>query len=1136
MKKKESQTLGDYFDKEKDFEDAIVTELHTKCGWDGGENIPAIIENPTEDDLIQNWAKILFANNCEKTILNGCPLTDSEMKQIMSQVEQIKSSCDINALINGRIFDEGGLISITRDNKEDEINYGKTVYLKLFNKTHISSGTSVYQIVRQPKFNAKDSISKDRRGDILLLINGMPLIHIELKKSNVGVDQAINQIYKYSCERVFTGIFSFVQIFVAMNPHETVYFANNNFSEEKDIDRNYCFHWADFNNQKINNWREICEKLLSIPMAHELIAYYSIPDVSTNDKTLMLMRSYQFYATQAILRKLSQINDYHTEKGGYIWHTTGSGKTLTSFKAAQLITSGLISNKVQKVVFLMDRIELINQSLDQYRNFASLGLDDHQKNETIQATENTDVLIKKLRSTDSNDKLIVTSIQKMSRIKDDLGEQAIKNIKDFKEIQNKCIVIIVDECHRDVFGEMYATIRDTFTNAIFFGFTGTPIMKENELNNCTTVDVFGDRLHRYTIVDAINDHNVLGFEQFRYSTLTDQETRDFVIKQKTKVDNLNELYSLPEKSEKKKIFAKYSNLDLADVEKELDNRVYNNDDHRNKVIEGIYKNWNSRTLNGKYHAILATTSIMEAISYYKLFKQYAQKLKDDPNSKYTPLYVTAMFDPNIDQNSDQSDVFVTKEEGLKEIIEDYNKTYNKTCDIKFSMKTFDAMKYDIRLRFAHKKQYKDLETNRIRLQELNNATSDEIERINLKYDYLKGREQSLQPIDLLIVVDQMLTGYDSKWINTIYLDKMLEYHHLVQAMSRTNRLNGQEKQHGIVVYCRRPHLMERNALDAIKLYSSSNDHSAIFKDHLPTTIQSLNAKFGEIKSLFKMFGSDNFESIPTESSDCKKFLSLFNEFKQLLATATVQGFNWDKLNYPSDIYDQTDDFQVQSPEKKYVHVDFTKVDYEKLLQRQHDLASSKNSKDQQAIVHDPFYDLDYEFSSFETQKIDADYLNKSIVSLAKALDSDDDQSEYIEQLKQNIHMSFAKLPANDQVYARLFLNDLENKKIKVNLDLTLIDYINQYRERDLLNHVTLLVDELGVDRTMLIDLIKENPTEETLQKEHNDRLNNLENSIDHNLAMTYFSKKEQNVQISEVAYMKACNLLEYFLVTKMLPQ
>ena len=1132
MKKKESQTLGNYFDKEKDFEDAVVTELHTKCGWDGGENIPAIIENPTEKKLIQNWANILFANNCEKLILNGCPLTESEMKQIMTQVEQIKSSCDINALINGGIFEDGGLISITRDNKEDEINYGKTVYLKLFNKTHISSGTSVYQIVRQPKFRAKDPLLKDRRGDLLLLINGMPLIHIELKKSNVGVDQAIDQIYKYSYEGVFTGLFSFVQIFVAMNPNETVYFANNNFSKDKGIDRDYCFHWADFNNQKINNWREICEKLLSIPMAHELIAYYSIPDVSTKDKTLMLMRSYQFYATQAILKKLSQINDYHTEKGGYIWHTTGSGKTLTSFKAAQLITSGLISNKVQKVVFLMDRLELIDQSLAQYRNFASLGLEDHQKNETIQSTENTAVLIKKLRSNALKDRLIVTSIQKMSNIKKVFDEKSKNNIKDIKEIQNKCIVIIVDECHRDVFGEMYASIRDTFTNAIFFGFTGTPIMKENELNNCTTVDVFGDRLHRYTIVDAINDHNVLGFEQFRYATLTDQETRDFVIKQKTKVDNLNELYSLPEKSEKKEIFTKYSNLDLADVEKELDNRVYNNDDHRNKVIEGIYKNWNSRTFNGQYHAILATTSIMEAISYYKLFKQYAQKLKADSNSKLAPLYVTAMFDPYIEENKDQGDVFVAKEEGLKEIIEDYNKTYNT----KFSMKTFDAMKNDIRLRFAHKDQYKDLETNRKRLQDLKNADGDQIKRINLEYDYLKGREQSLQPIDLLIVVDQMLTGYDSKWINTIYLDKMLEYHHLVQAMSRTNRLNGREKQHGIVVYCRRPHLMERNALEAVKLYSSSNDHSAIFKDHLPTTIRSLNAKFGEIKSLFKMFGSENFESIPTESSDCKKFLSLFNEFKQLLATATVQGFNWDKLNYPSDIYDQTDDFQVQSPEKKYVHVDFTRDDYEKLLQRQHDLASSKNSKDQQAIVHDPFYDLDYQFSSFETQKIDADYLNKSIVSLAKALDSDDDQSEYIEQLKQNIHMSFAKLPANDQVYARLFLNDLENKKIKVNLDLTLIDYINQYRERDLLNHVTLLVDELGVDRTMLIDLIKENPTDKSLAKEHYTSFDTLKKSIDRNLAITYFSKRGQTDLNGTLACIQASKLLKNFVLTKMLSQ
>jgi len=445
------------FKSEADFENAFIAELQQR-GW--GDQ--AVIHRPTEAQLLQNWAAILFDNNKGVDRLNGVPLTDTEMQQIIEQIRELRTPLKLNGFINGKT------VSIIRDNPADASHVGKEVSLHIFDRQEIAAGSSRYQIVQQPQFAKKSNLLNDRRGDVLLLINGMPVIHIELKRSGVPVSHATNQIEKYSAEGVFTGLFSLVQIFVAMSPEETLYFANP--GRDGTFNSDYYFNWADFNNEPMNHWKDVTSSLLSIPMAHQLIGFYTVADGS--DGVLKVMRSYQYYAANAISDKVAKTNwrdknPKHERLGGFVWHTTGSGKTMTSFKSAQLIAQ---SKDADKVVFLMDRIELGVQSLREYKGFAGDSQD-------VQATENTGVLITKLKSNDPADTLIVSSIQKMSNITEADGLQS----DDVARINQKRLVFIVDEAHRSTFGDMLITIKKTFPSAVFFGFTGTPIQDENIL-------------------------------------------------------------------------------------------------------------------------------------------------------------------------------------------------------------------------------------------------------------------------------------------------------------------------------------------------------------------------------------------------------------------------------------------------------------------------------------------------------------------------------------------------------------------------------------------------------------------------------------------------------------------------------
>lgn len=823
------------YDKEVDFENDLIQMLIEDKGWRDG-----LLEYPTEEDLIKNWADIIYKRNRSIDRLGEYPLTKGEMTQIMTQIAMCKTPLNLNGFINT------GSVQIVRDEERDTHNFKKLVSLDIFNRREIAAGRTFYQIARQPKFKAKDSIYPNRRGDFCLLINGMPLIHVELKKSCIPVSEAQYQIQKYLSEGVFSGIFSLVQIFVAMNPEECTYFANPGSADK--FNQNFCFHWADSNNDPINDWQDIADKLISIPMAHYMIGFYTVAD--NTDGTLKVMRSYQYNAASAIADRVTKMRwDDKAIYGGYVWQTTGSGKTMTSFKSAQLIAN---SKDADKVVFLMDRIELGTQSLREYRGFAD-------ETEEVQATENTDVLISKLKSSDTKNTLIVTSIQKMSRIKQEDGV----NNHDIDLINEKRLVFIVDECHRSVFGEMLSNIKFAFPRAIFFGFSGTPILDINKKKDSTTADVFGSELEgaRYTVADGLRDKSVLGFDSIPQPTYRDKDLRREVALDKAKASN--EEAALADER-KKEIYLHWMEdvpmgemLDdagevLESIEGALSEGQYNCPKHREAVVNDILENWVSQSLNGKYHAILACSSISEAMEYYKLLRWEESGLK-----------VTAVFDPS-DGNNEHS---IEKIHGIHDILEDYGKMYDKN----FGIANYALFKKDVCARLAHKQPYLAVENE---------------------------KEKCL---DILIVVDQMLTGYDSKWLNTLYMDKAYRWNNIemiVQAFSRTNRVFQQDKKHGIIRYYRRPYTMQNIIEYAFKSYSGNKPYG-IFVPKLKRNLEHMNQTFADIKDIFTLAGIADFSHLPEEEDERRKFASLFRQLYGYFESARVQGFVWEKQSTES---------------------------------------------------------------------------------------------------------------------------------------------------------------------------------------------------------------------------------------------
>lgn len=774
------------------------------------------------------------------------------------------------------------------------------------------------------------------------------------------------------------------------------------------------------------------------------------------------MRSYQYYAANAISDKVAKTNwqqlgsaaNNPDRLGGYVWHTTGSGKTMTSFKSAQLIAQ---SKDADKVIFLMDRIELGTQSLTEYRNFAGDG-------EDVQATENTHVLITKLKSSATADTLIVSSIQKMSNIFEEVDDEGTAtNSADIEKIRAKRLVFIIDEAHRSTMSGgkenkegMLVRIKKTFPKALFFGFTGTPIHDENQVNSNTTADVFGNELHRYSIADGIRDGNVLGFDPYKICTFKDKGLRQAVALEQAKADSVADAMSTAAKKKKFNYFmndvlmaghkdatGKY----VKGIEDYVPKEQYLTEAHQEKVVEDILAEWDVLSQANKFHAILATSSIAEAIDYYRRLKAAKPELK-----------VSALFDPNIDNDgsSDRGPTF--KGDGLDEIMADYNARYGQD----FDFARHAAFKKDLAARLAHKKPYERIHT-----------------------------EPSKQ-LDLLIVVDQMLTGFDSKWLNTLYLDKVIKYQNIIQAFSRTNRLFGPDKPHGIIRYYRYPHTMEQYINDAVKLYSGDRP-IGLFVDRLESNLKAINELVADITELFVSAGVENFEKLPDDIETCAQFAKLFNTFSQHLAAAKVQGFHWEQSIYSFTENDVEHEVTLAIDEQTYLS----------LVLRYKELVGKGDGGG--AGEGDVPFDISGYLTEIDTGKIDADYMNSRFDKFLKELNQHQDPAS-IESTLNELHKSFASLTQSEQKYAKLFLHDLQRGDAQLIEGHTFRDYINTYKDNAENAQLNAVVNALGLDKERLIALMADSVNDKNL----NDfgRFDALKDSVNKSKAKIYFEKQD----------------------------
>ena len=1011
------------FNKEADFENALIALLATKS-WE-----KEVLRYPTEEELIANWQAHLNKTNQHIDKLD-VPLIRSEMNQILEQVQALKTPYALNGFINGKT------VAIKRENEESR-HFGKEVSLDIFDREEISAGKSRYQIAQQPRFSHRSDLYPKQRGDLMLLINGMPMFHIELKCSSVPISQATKQIERYHETGAFSGIFSLVQVFVAMTPEECRYFANTS----GPLNPAFYFRWADFNNVYMNDWDKVATHFLSIPMAHQFIGDYTIADAK--DEQLKVLRSYQYYAVNKIADTVAKTDwTAGNQRGGYIWHTTGSGKTMSSFKSAQLISR---RKDADKVIFLLDRIELGKQSLEEYQNFAD-------SKDDVQATENTAILLAKLKSKQDRDRLIVTSIQKMSNIK---AEEGV-NEADIEQISGKRLVFIIDEAHRTTFGDMLLTIKHTFPNALFFGFTGTPIEEENAKKNSTTATVFGNELHRYSIADGIRDENVLGFHPFHIRTFKDSDLRCAVALQEAKAVNKDEVFAKDENGAsvneaKIKIFNHFMyDVPMAGkydkdgkyqkgIEDYVPNVQYQTPEHVNAVIDDMLENWQRLSQGKKYHAIFATSSISEAVTYYHLIK-----------AKNSGLKLTALFDPNIsNEERDDSD----KEEWIAEILADYNAQFGTS----FGYASYAKFKTDL---------------------------SDRLSHINA-YKRIKPDEQ----LDLLIVVDQMLTGFDSKWLNTLYLDKILDYANLIQAFSRTNRVcDKTDKPFGLIRYYRKPHTMQRNIERAVKLYSGDRP-MGLFVDNLDKVIDKMNVCFSDIADIFKWAGLEDFSKNPDDTTSCAKFVKLFNQLNEHLQAARLLGFSWGKSSY--DVV-QEDDSVITAT------LNFDQETYDKLLARYKDLFKGEPGGGGGGSDEVPF-DLRSHINEIETDRIDQEYMNDRFTKWLKTIGSMEEAAALEE-----LHHSFATLSKEDQKFAELFLHDVQSGDIELDPSLALSDYIADYKQKDANDKVEKVIQNLSLDGDLLRAMLARKYTRENLDL---GRLNSLKATVNREKAKVYFNEE-----------------------------
>lgn len=814
------------------FEERVVETLTTGHNqWierkDLKEATPEMLWNNLRDKI----------NNNNYAKLQGLKLTDNEFNQVKRAIE-VRSPFDGAKLLAAE--NGVGKVEIQRDDAKLGI-----VTLELFWKADVAGGKSSYEIVRQavrPKQAGAKDLSSNRRFDVTLLINGLPLIQLELKKSTTEISQAFNQIEKYAQEGKYTGIYSLIQMFVIMSPDSSAYFAN---ADPDRFNKAFVFKWRTPDNHPVENGLDFTRRVLNIPMAHKMVSEYTVIDQER--KSLILLRPYQIYAIEAVMERI------HKHEDGFVWHTTGSGKTLTSYKTAKLAAQ---DPSVDRVIFLVDRKDLDEQTTSNFTAYAA------NDDIAVDEAQNTVDLMRNLREHRNDGKVLVTSIQKLHRaVKKTIEQQKNGKNARFSKVLSKRVVFFVDEAHRSQFGKMQKEIRSAFFNSNWYGYTGTPIFNENKKQikgelAVTTEELFGKVCHTYNLRDALEDQAVLPFNVEHVSTISKDalfsRAEEMEI-EKAKEKRFKQGRNLSQ-DDMAQIQEKIHEMPLKELEQTyLSNKDYGTDDHIQQVVQYILKNGPRKTSlgHGNYNAILTTDSIQMAQRYYLAFKEEKKIYQNELDPNWPRIAITYSLSENEDNSA-------AKHEQMKTILNDYNKQYQTN----FDLSDLNLYNDDVAKRAARRESV---------------------------YAHLKPEQE----INLVIVVRRLLTGFDAPRLNTLFVDRILTYQELIQSYSRTNRLQDRDlKQEGQIVTFRMPATMESNEREAYKLYSGEGSFEAIIRPSYKEAVADFRKTVAELKSVAPSANSaDDIKGTTAKVHFIKAFRKLNRQINSL---SMYKDFTWDK--------------------------------------------------------------------------------------------------------------------------------------------------------------------------------------------------------------------------------------------------
>ena len=819
----------------------------------------------TEEQLWNNFFEKLEANNVR--FLNDVPLTNSEKNQIKNQLNFI-NFYEAAKWIAG----ENGIAKVQVQRENASLG---TIRLEVLWRNNVAGGKSSYEVVNQIMTGGEDI--RHRRGDVTLLINGLPLIQIELKSRSHGFMHAFHQIKKYDQEGQFRGIFSSLQMFVVSNITDTRYIAA---AKANKLNERFLTKWVDSENRPQPQLFDFAEAVLSIPRAHEMVMQYSVID--DDKKALILLRPYQVHAIEAI-REASR-----RQQSGYIWHTTGSGKTLTSYKVSRNL---LQIPSIEKTIFVIDRTDLDQQTTSSFQSYAENDMID------IDETDNTYELVKHLASDER--RVVVTTIQKLNAMIRQFDEG--RHQKVFNRIKQLKLAFVVDECHRAVTPERQRYLQNFFTNSLWYGFTGTPIFSENKREQKgdlaqTTEEQYGSCLHEYTVKGAIHDRAVLGFNVEYHTTIPDW------------------------------------------AEEEIDDELYDDERHMLAVLDAIL-NRSKRKLGFKngvgktYEAILTVKSISRAQAYYNLIKQV--------------------------KNGEKS---LNISESIKKILPDFPKVA-----ITYSLTENEVDSYSNQTNMAINLQdYNEMFGTHFNLETIASYNRDLNDRLARKKERFTFRDEQL---DLVIVVDRLLTGFDAPCLSTLFMDRQpMKPQHLIQAFSRTNRIFDEEKKYGQIVTFQTPIKFKEKVDEALRLYSNGGESSVLAPEWSEE-----KAKFLEkVNQLLLIAPSP--EQVPdidsSTDAELKRFAKAFQEFDKLFSSIQVYAeYNEDDiLKEISLSMEDIENFAGQ---------------YQNVIEE----LRRRRREDQEVEDEEFLIDIEYELESIRTDEINYQYILSLIQVLIENKDN-----------------------------------------------------------------------------------------------------------------------------------------------------